>query len=427
MRFSRRIPFPVRATILALMLLPSAAPSHTPIASQTQDTESPTPTAAEVWNEAAGALAAKILEHVTSGNTLALTVTNISSLSDDDVVQVRRALRTQLRSQRARLASKQANFDVQVTLSDNAEGYLWIAEIRDQSPPSAAGEDAAARNPVVMVPVARTSVDERHPTAEPLSIRKTRVYQQSAPMLDLALLDNPPVGSAGSQVSATAAARILVLGLDSLSLYEQAETPETGDKKVQKWRPMQSVPITRLRPWPRDPRGRIMVRPDSLFDVYLPGTKCTGALEPVLTLECHESDEPWPLVAGVREGNSANSGTSADGGAGAGTGTGAGTGAGIGPSAEILPAAYFTADRNFFDGRVKLDDGHEMKLPSFLAAVAMPRNGATHAGLKPGATGAPGWVLSGLDGRAQLLNSNCGTGGERGRLGQPDRRPPNRL
>jgi len=346
-----------------------------------------------------------------SGNTLALTVKNISSLGDDDVVQVRRALRTQLRSQRARLAgSKPASVDVQVTLAENTEGYLWIAEIRDQSSPGAQGEDAA-RNPVVMVSVARRNQEDRQPAAEPLTIRKTRVYQQADPMLDVALLNNPSVGPAGSPVSAGAAARILVLGLDSVSLYEQGETSPTGGKSLWPWRPKQSAPLTRLRPWPRDARGRITVRPDGLFDVYLPGTKCSGALEPALTLECHESDEPWPLAGREWEGSSASSAASID----TEAGTGPSTGAGTAPGTEIAPAAYFVADRNFFDGRVKLDDGREMKTPPFFGIVVMPRSGATHAGLspeasaglKPGATGAPGWVLSGLDGRAQLLNSNA--------------------
>jgi hypothetical protein len=404
MRFACRIPFPVAAPILALVLLPSTTvnptrtiAAHAPnaqavppgVASQNPSAATPAPTAAEIWNEAAGALAAKILEHLTSGNALALTVKNISSLGDDDVAQVRRALRSQLRSRQARLtASKQANADVQVTLSENTEAYLWIAEIRDHSFPRAPGEDTG--NPVVMVSIARTSVDDRHPTAEPLSIRKTRVYLQSDPMLDIALLENPPVGPASSPVPAGAAARILVLGLDSVALYEKVESPETGGKGGGQWRPKQSAPFARLRPWPRDARGRIIVRPDSRFDAYLPGSICSGALEPVLTLECHESDEPWPLVGGEGEGNSANA------------------------SIGVGPAAYFTPDRNFFDGRVKLDDDRELKMPPFLAVVVMPPNGATHAGLPtlsrrvaPGVAGPPGWVLSGLDGRAQLLNSNA--------------------
>jgi len=424
MRFSLRIPFSIGAPILALvLLLLNSANTTTPArsadlfwnsavrprlatksrgprdqvratfaslgASQSPSPASPAPTVDEAWNEAAGALAAKILDHMASGNALALTVKNISSLGDDDVAQVRRVLRAQLRGRGAHLAgSKPANADVQVTLSENTEGYLWIAEIRDSSSPNSLGEGTGS--PVVMVTVARRNLGEHQPTTEPLSIRKTRVYQQSDPMLDVALLDNQPTGPASSPVPGGEAARILVLGLESVSLYEQAETPETGGKGVRRWRPMQSAPVTRLRPWPRDARGRIIVRPDSRFDAYLPGTKCSGSLEPVLTVECHESDEPWPLFGGEREGNSANSG------------------------AVVGPAAYFAADRNFFDGRVKLDDGGEMRTLPFLALVVIPLNAATHAGLpalpgrvSPAATGAPGWVLSGLEGRAQLLNSNA--------------------
>ncbi len=334
--------------------------------------------AAEVWKEAAEALAAKIVEHVTSVNALALTVRNISSLEDDSFFQVRRALRAQLRGQKVRLTeSKQANADVRVTLSENTEGYLWIAEIREHTSPNSTAEDAAS--PVLMVSVARTRLDEGQPASEPLSIRKTRVYQQTGPMLDLAILENPAAGPGGSRVPADGATHVLVLSPASVSLYERAEASDTVGKTERQWRLKQSAPITRLRPWPRDARGRIILRTDSMFDAYLPGTKCSGSLEPVLTLECHESDEPWPLIGGKQEANSAMSG--------------AGDG----------PAAYFTADRNYFDGRIRLDDVHEMKAPPFLAAVVMPPNGTRHAGLLE----APGWVLSGLDGRAQLLTNNA--------------------
>ncbi len=384
-------------TILFAAQGSNAAAALPGVTNPNQNAENHPPTAAEVWNDAAEALAAKILEHMTSGNALALTVKNISSLGDDDVGQVRRALRAKLRSHRARLTSStQANADVLVTLSENAEGYLWIAEVRDHASPSVAGEDVAIA--VVMVSVARPNPAERRPAAEPLSIRKTRIYQQSDPMLDVALLDNPTVGSAPSPVSVGAAARILVLGRENVFLYEQAGTPDAGGKNVRQWRAMQSAPITRLRPWPRDARGRIIVRTDSLFDAYLPGAKCSGALEPALTLECRESDEPWPLAGDANGVSSANSTT------------------GLGP------AAYFSPDRNFFDGRIKLDDGSEVKALPFLALVAMPPSAAIHAGFpglsgrvppaanagqKPGTVGPAGWVISGLDGRAQVLNSNA--------------------
>jgi hypothetical protein len=374
MRIPRRIPFSIATPILALVLLPSA-------------TESRATTTPDAWNEAAGTLAARMLEHIRSGNTLALTIKNISSLEDDDVLQVQRALRTQLRSRGARLAgNKQAKVDVQVTLSENMEGYLWIAEIRDPSSSVTAAQ--RVDSPVVMVSVARISLDERHPNAQPLSIRKNAVYQQPDPILDVALLNNLAMVPAGLPVSPGTAPRILVLSLTGVSLYEAAEISETGGKNALEWRPKQSAPITRLHPWPRDPRGRIMVRRDSQFDAYLPGIKCGGSLEPILTLECHEGDEPWPLMGNVRESDPANSSFSEMG-------------------------AYFTADRNFFDGRIKLDNGREVKTLPFSAAVVMPLNAGTHAGLtvlsgraSTGAVSVPGLLLSGLDGRAQLLNSN---------------------
>jgi len=345
-------------------------------------------TAEDMWNEAAGSLSAKIMEHLNSGIALALAVKNTSSLGEEDVFKIRRALRNQLRNQRVRFATgKQARADVQVTLSENSEGYVWIAEIRDHLAASATSDDV--RDIVVMVPVERPSVDDRHATAEPLIIRKARIYEQSSPILDVALLDNAPGAPEDPRANEPVARRILVLGLDSVSLYEKTETAESAAKNAPHWRLAQTAALTRVRAWPRDARGRIIVHGGSLFDAYLPGTKCTGALEPALTLECHESDEPWPLSAGERGATPAP------------------------PLTQTGPAAYFTADRNYFDGRIKLDEGREVKAFPFVSLVVMPSKGAAHAGLPapaghvpPNVMDVPGWVLSGLDGRAQLLNSS---------------------
>jgi hypothetical protein len=31
------------------------------------------------------------------------------------------------------------------------------------------------------------------------------------------------------------------------------------------------------------------------LEAYLPGKKCTGTVDPGISLECHDSDDPWPL------------------------------------------------------------------------------------------------------------------------------------
>ena len=45
---------------------------------------------------------------------------------------------------------------------------------------------------------------------------------------------------------------------------------------------------------PRDPRGRLEIAAAALR-VYLPGTTCSGVLQPSVIFTCAPSNEPWPL------------------------------------------------------------------------------------------------------------------------------------
>ena len=369
MRPTCRILLCTGSSLLATILVLSGKASRTQTigVGGTQDTAQAAPShpaTADNWSDAATELAARVLTHATAHDTVALAVRNISSLGEDDLVQIRRDLRSQLRSQHVRLtASTRASAEVRVSLSENIDGYLWVAEIENGLSRRSA-ENAAPTTQVVMLTVARPRPVALHSVPEPLTIRKTLVYEQDAPMLDFVPLDSFSSAAAGT------AARALVLGLDAVSLYVKVEP--TRDQPAS-WRLKESAPLEQLRPWPRDARGRLMMRDGSRFHVYLSGENCNGATEPTLTLDCREGAEPWPLGA-----------ASADGSAGL--------------------AAYFEADRNFFDGRVRLDDGRELKAPPFFSAALLP---AKNAGPKPGETSDTLWLLAGLDGRAQLLNNNA--------------------
>ena len=326
------------------------------------------PTSQDYWTDGAGELAAKIVARTAPQTTVALTVRNISSLGDDDVARIRRALRSELRRRRLRLTpDEHTGGEVQVTLSENIEGLVWVAEIRNGS-----------SHEVAMVTVARPQTEAFHPATEPLTVKKSRLYGQAEAMLDVALLAISPGDALGLGVPRAVTARVLVLGRGVVSLYEKAAPLDKGQKAdldASAWQRKAAMPFLRLRPGPRDDRGRLVVRTDNQFVVYLPGEKCSGTLEPP-GVDCHESDEPWPLDAARPAGSSG-------------------------------AAAYFTLDRNFFDGRVRLEDGREMKVPPFFAGAAVP---VSHAGRKAGATsqvtsGAM-WLLAGLDGHAQLLNGD---------------------
>jgi hypothetical protein len=310
-----------------------------------------------------------------------LTVRNISSLSDDDVGRIRRALRAELRNRKIRLTTnKRAAAEVQVTLSENVEGLTWVAEIQ-----------VGTGREVALITVARPPPAALHTAAEPLTVRKIRLFEQAEPMLDVVPLASSPSDALAPGTPPAPPARILVLGLGAVSLYEKAaadKTPPSGAESLT-WQRKASMPFIQVRAGARDGRGRLVVRTDNQFDVYLPGGKCSGSLEPP-AVECHESEDPWPLGP-------------------------------AGPPDALGPAAYFTPDRNFFDGRIRLEDGHEIKVPPFFAAAVprgdvAPRPIGAGAGLKPGATsaatsaatsGAAGtlWLVTGLDSRAQLLNA----------------------
>jgi hypothetical protein len=124
------------------------------------------------------------------------------------------------------------------------------------------------------------------------------------------------------------------------------------------WAPAAAIPLSPPRPWPRDLRGHLRTNA-AKFQTYLPGMACSGAVEPALTLECRQSEEPWVLESGSR--------------------------------AMLL--GYFAAARNYFDGRVIAQNGVKKNVASFYSAASAEEQGRTL------------WLLSLVDGRTQILDA----------------------
>lgn len=120
----------------------------------------------------------------------------------------------------------------------------------------------------------------------------------------------------------------------------------------------QSAPLTPARPWPRDLRGRLRIN-GAQINAYLPGTFCQGTTEPSLSVQCRASEDPWVLESGSR---------------------------------GIL-LGNFAADRNYFDGRVVTQNGTPKTVAPFFSAAAVEEQGALF------------WLLSLVDGRAQVFDS----------------------
>jgi hypothetical protein len=279
------------------------------------------------WGEPARQLAHKISARTGPG-AVAITFKNSSSMSSGDVADARRAVEQSLRSAGLRFVPEdQAAITLRITLSENAQGYLWVAEIRQ-------GKDEPA---IVMVEVPHPDLGTAPRTAAAVVVRKQVLWFQAAPILDALVL-----GGGGS-------AHLVVLSPDRVSLYKQGSM---------RWEPEQEMEIHHAGAWPRDLRGRLAARPDHLFDAYLPGMKCWSAGSGPLTLQCRESDEPWPLTV-------AN---------------------------QPPQMAFFGAQRNFFNGAIRPGFGAARNTAPFYSAAGLPRDNYTL------------WLFAGVDGALRVTD-----------------------
>ena len=217
------------------------------------------------WNPPAQNLARKIAAVVGPGN-VALSVTNVSSLLPKETEEIDRNLRVQLTSLGVRaVGASQASPSVEVTLSENAQGYLWVAVVRR----------AQTEPGVVMVSVARPETSTPVQELPPVSLRKTLLWTQSRQILDVLVLDQPGT------------TRMVVLDPETIGLYRASNG---------RWQQEQLSPLAHSIPWPRDLRGTLVPRQDHGVDAYLPGVTCQIPSNST-SVACHDSNDPWPLSA----------------------------------------------------------------------------------------------------------------------------------
>jgi hypothetical protein len=277
------------------------------------------------WNDAAAGFIGKTLVRAGQPSAVSFSLSNASSFSSNEVNEVRRALESQLVARGARIVKQeQAIADLRIILSENVAALIWIAEIRTGS-----------KRDVVMMDVARNETLDSAQPSPALVLHKESVWSQYEPILDFAIWENR--------------SRLLVLGPRTVSSYRMNNS---------KWTFEQSQSIPRLGPAPMDIRGRLLMR-DRKFEAFVPGEHCTGALDAGLTLECRQTDDPWPLAG------------------------------------ENSPRAFFSATRNFFTGVLTGVNPQRSPAPFFSAANVQ-------------SAGRNVWIFAGTDGRVR--QSEAGEG-----------------
>jgi hypothetical protein len=280
---------------------------------------------ASPWQASEIQLARKIAAVIGPG-AIALDVVNSFSLKNADADEIREGLRNELSSLGLHsVSSDQAAATIQVTLSQNLQDYVWVAEIRQgNSEPS-----------VVMVTMSRPESAALERPASALTLHKALIWTDNNRILDVALpSSNPP--------------QMIVLEPENIVFY----LLQSG-----RWQQEQSLLITHPRPWPRDLRGRLVLRKDHLFDAYLPGLLCRSAATAPIGVNCRESDDPWPLA----------------------------------PDPSNL-GAFFAPSRNFFTGVLSPGIQKQTTTAPFYSAAPLPRDRYTL------------WAFSAVDGQVHWLD-----------------------
>jgi hypothetical protein len=301
------------------------------------------------WNVPEQQLARKIVA-VTGPGAVAITIENRSSLGKRDSEIIQNGLHDALGMAGLRFVkAEESAATLSISLSENQASYVWVAVIRQ-------GTDEST---VVMVSVPRPEGSIPMRDSAPLSLRKSSLWAQDDPILDLAVLEE-----------STTPTHIAVLDSESISLYRQ----QAGS-----WRQEQRLAINHQRPWPRDVRGRLVESRDHFLDAYLPGVICSTSSTLPLNLNCHESDDPWPLLAGVL-----NSGTLS-----------VFRSAGVaGGASTIVPQikAFFAPTRNFFTGVLTPGVGNFSNVAKFYSAAPLPREKYTL------------WLFAATDGQTHMID-----------------------
>jgi hypothetical protein len=273
------------------------------------------------WSDPAAQLAREIAG-VTGAGTASITVGNASSLPGEQVRDIRRAIEAQLRSQGVRpVDPATGTAEIAITLSENVRGYLWVAEVRQ-----------GADRRVIMREVPRGQLAAPARSAAAVTLRRTPLWSQREPILDAAASND----------------HLLLLQGDGVSLFKASNG---------RWEPERTLPITHLRPWPRDLRGRLVLSREHLFDAYLPGIICTAAITDPVSMTCREGDDPWPLASPAAPQN-----------------------------------AFFGGARNFFTGALSPGIGKQAAVEPFYAAAALQQPNYTL------------WIFTGTDGHVRQVD-----------------------
>ena len=210
--------------------------------------------------EAAAQLAARISSLLPRRSAVSLEIQNLTSLPAPGWSNFRKLLQDELHKAGVETSGVETTAAppetrVRVTLSEDARGWLFVAEV-------ASGDNRQ----VAMLPWAPPSSAQINPR---VGIGKKLLWTQPEPVLDVLL------GGADSEM--------LLLSPDHIASYRLM---------ADRWTQSATASLVLPRPMPRDPRGRLEATPEG-FRAYLPAATCEGTFLPALKVACANGTGTW--------------------------------------------------------------------------------------------------------------------------------------
>lgn len=210
--------------------------------------------AAGTLADSARALARRALAAVAAAEPVQFTLRNASAQPEAALGPAREAFDAEFRTRPAAPNPAQ----VEITLTEDPEGLLWVAEILR----------GGKREAVLMERAGAPGAEAEAEEEPPLVLERTLLWESAEPILDAAATET----------------EMAVLAPAGVTLF----TREAGT-----WKRRKALPIADAQP-SRDPRGRLVLAPEQQLRVLLPAVACAGKLGAEPALECKPAQEPWP-------------------------------------------------------------------------------------------------------------------------------------
>jgi hypothetical protein len=223
------------------------------------------------WNNDVREIAGKIAAAAAPARSVSINVKNLSSLDSSDATAIGDQLRAELIRNAFSIGSADsADVAITLTLSEGAEGYVWVAELRTRT-----GSKVVMTSPNILPKTTDSAARQS------IILNEVVVTSSADPVLDFSFPSAPDGRSL-----------LLLVHPDRLELLERY--PDS-------WAPLGSAAIQHSHPWPRDLRARIHTPSSEQFQVYFPGVSCAGATVPSLFVKCREADKlTWPASEPVK-------------------------------------------------------------------------------------------------------------------------------